>query len=71
MSAAEIAASRVFARGVALNLARRSMPSLFRFLVILGLICGLGYIAVFSLANFVQYEPREITVTIPPNKFLK
>ena len=47
------------------------MPTLFRFLVILCLIGGLGYIAVFSLANFVKYEPREITVTIPPDKFLK
>jgi hypothetical protein len=47
------------------------MPSLFRFLVVVGLIGGLGYVAVFSLANFVRYEPREITVTIPPDKFLK
>jgi hypothetical protein len=47
------------------------MPSLFRFLVVLGLIGGLGYMAVFSLANFVRYQPREITVTIPPDKFLK
>jgi hypothetical protein len=47
------------------------MPTLFRFLVVLGLIGGLGYVAVFSLANFVKYQPREITVTIPPDKFLK
>jgi hypothetical protein len=47
------------------------MPSLFRFVVVLGLIGGLGYVAVFSLANFVKYQPREITVTIPPDKFLK
>ena len=47
------------------------MPSLFRFLIFLGLIGGLGYGAVFSLANFVKYQPREIIVTIPPDKFLK
>ena len=47
------------------------MPTLFRFLMVLGLIGGLGYVAVFSLANFVKYQPREITVTIPPDKFLK
>ena len=32
---------------------------------------GLGYGAVFSLATFVKYQPREIIVTIPPDKFLK
>ena len=47
------------------------MPSLFRFLIFLGLLAGLGYGAVFSLANFVKYQPREIIVTIPPDKFLK
>jgi bacteriorhodopsin len=47
------------------------MPSLFRFLVFVGLICGLGYVTVFALANFVKYHPREIVVTIPSDKFLK
>jgi bacteriorhodopsin len=47
------------------------MPSLFRFLIFLGLLAGLGYGAVFSLAKFVKYQPREIIVTIPPDKFLK
>jgi len=47
------------------------MPSLFRFLVFLGLLSGLAYGAVFSLATFVKYQPREIIVTIPPDKFLK
>lgn len=47
------------------------MPSLFRFLIVAGLIGGLGYVAVFSLANFVPYKPREISVTIQPDKFLK
>ena len=47
------------------------MPSLFRFLVFVGLIGGLAYGAVFSLANFVKFQPREIVVTIPPNKFVK
>jgi hypothetical protein len=47
------------------------MPSLFRFLIFAGLIGGLGYVAVFSLANFVKYHPREIVVTVPSDKFLK
>jgi hypothetical protein len=47
------------------------MPSLFRFLVVVALIGGLGYAAVFALANYVDLKPREITVTVPPDKFLK
>ncbi len=47
------------------------MPSLFRFLVFLGLLGGLAYGTVFSLATFVKYHPREIIVTVPPDKFVK
>ncbi len=47
------------------------MPSLLRFLLFLGILGGLAYGAVFSLASFVQLKPREIVVTIPPEKFLK
>ena len=47
------------------------MPSLFRFLVFIGLLGGLGYVTVFSLATFVPHKPREIIVTIPQDKFLK
>jgi hypothetical protein len=47
------------------------MPSLFRFLLVLGLLGGLGYAAVFSLATFIEPKPREITVTIPPDKLIR
>jgi hypothetical protein len=47
------------------------MPSLFRFLVVVGIIGGLAYVTVFALANFVKFHPREIVVTIPPDQFLK
>ena len=47
------------------------MPSLFRFIVFVGLLGGLAYVAVFSLANFVKLHPREIVVTVPSDKFLK
>jgi hypothetical protein len=47
------------------------MPSLFRFLVVAGIIGIVGYVAVFMLANAVKLTPREISVTIPPDKFLK
>ncbi len=47
------------------------MPSLLRFLTVVAMIAGLGYGAIFALANFVNPKPREMTVTIHPDKFLK
>lgn len=47
------------------------MPSLFRFLTVIAVIVGVVYGAVYALANFVTPKPREMTVTIPPDKFLK
>jgi hypothetical protein len=47
------------------------MPSLFRFLTVLAVIVGIVYGVIFALANFVHPKPREMTVTIPPDKFLK
>ena len=47
------------------------MPSLFRFLTVVGIVAGVIYGVIFSLANFVTPKPREMTVTIPADKFLK
>jgi cobalamin synthase len=47
------------------------MPSLFRFLTVVGIIAGLIYGVLFALANFVSPKPREMTVTIPADRFLK
>jgi hypothetical protein len=47
------------------------MPSLIRLIVALGLLFGLAYGAMFSLATFVQPKPREITVTIPQDRLAK
>ena len=47
------------------------MPSLFRFLLVVAVLAGLAYVTVFALANFVDLKPREISVTIPQDKFLK
>ena len=47
------------------------MPTLIRFLTIVAVIGGLIYGGLFALATFFDPEPREITVTIPPDKFLK
>ncbi len=47
------------------------MPSLFRFLAVVAVIVGIVYGAIFALANFVSPKSREMTVTIPADKFLK
>jgi phage shock protein PspC (stress-responsive transcriptional regulator) len=47
------------------------MPSLFRFLTVVAVIVGIVYGAIYALANFVSPNSREMTVTIPPDKFLK
>ena len=47
------------------------MPSLFRFLTAVAIIAGVVYGAIFALANFVTPKSREMTITIPPDKFLK
>ena len=44
------------------------MPTLFRFLVVLALLAGLGFAAMFALATLVEPEPREMTVTIPSSR---
>ncbi|NGX98976.1 MAG: histidine kinase [Candidatus Afipia apatlaquensis] len=47
------------------------MPSLFRFLTVVAVLGGLIYGGIFALANFVNPKPREMTVSVPPDKFLK
>jgi len=47
------------------------MPSLFRLLTLVAIIGGLIYGGIFALANFVTPKPRELTVTVPPDRFLK
>lgn len=47
------------------------MPTLFRFLTIIAVIGGVIYGGIYALANFVTPTPREISVSVPPDKFLK
>jgi hypothetical protein len=47
------------------------MPSLIRLLVVVGILGGLVYGAIFALATFVEPKPREMTITIPPDKLAK
>jgi hypothetical protein len=49
----------------------QAMPSLFRFLTVVAVIVGIAYGVIYALANFVTPKPREMTVTIPPDKFLR
>lgn len=47
------------------------MPSLLRFLTIIAIVAGLIYGGLYALAHFVEPKPREITVSVPPEKFFK
>jgi hypothetical protein len=47
------------------------MPSLFRFLTFIGVLGGLAYGTMFMLATWYDPKPREITVTIPADRFVK
>lgn len=47
------------------------MPSLLRFLAVVAIIAGLGYAAMYALATLVPLKPREITVSVPQDTFLK
>ncbi len=47
------------------------MPTLFRFLLVLGVLGALAYAAVYGLAHFIEPLPREMTVTVPQDRMLK
>jgi hypothetical protein len=47
------------------------MPSLLRFLLVLCLLAGAAYGAMYALAHWYNPKPREITISIPPDKFTK
>ena len=47
------------------------MPSLVRFLTVIAIVATVIYVGVYALAHFVEPKPREITVSIPPDKFFK
>jgi len=44
------------------------MPTLFRFLVICAVIGGSIYGAMWALVLFVDPQPREVTIRIPPER---
>jgi len=44
------------------------VPTLFRFLVVLAVVAGLGLGAMYALATLVQPDMREITIPIPADR---
>jgi len=44
------------------------LPSLIRFLVLIAILAGLGYAAMWALATMVEPEARDMTVTIPNSR---
>jgi len=44
------------------------MPTLFRFVIILGLIAAAVYGAMVALVVFVEPNPREMTIRVPNEK---
>jgi hypothetical protein len=44
------------------------LPTLFRFLLLVAVLAGLGFAAMFALATFVKPDPREITVPVPTSR---
>ncbi|MFY9838558.1 MAG: histidine kinase [Xanthobacteraceae bacterium] len=47
------------------------MPSLVRLLTVVAILCAAVYGGLYALAHFVQPKSREISVSIPPEKFFK
>jgi hypothetical protein len=48
-----------------------TMPSLFRFLAVVGILAGLVYGGIIALAVLVHPQTREISVTIPQDRFYR
>ena len=44
------------------------MPSLIRFLVVIGILAGLGYAGMFALATMVEPESREMRIKVPSKR---
>jgi hypothetical protein len=47
------------------------MPTLFRFLLVVGILGGLAYAGAVALVGAVEPVPREMTVIIPQDKLFK
>jgi hypothetical protein len=47
------------------------MPTLFKFLTVLGILGGLGFAAMMAVVMFVEPQPREMSIVIAPAKLGK
>jgi hypothetical protein len=47
------------------------MPSLVRLLLVLGILVGAVYGTMYALAYWYNPKPREITVSVPNDHFMK
>jgi len=47
------------------------MPSLLRLLAVVAILGGAVYGGLYALAHYVKPKSREISVSIPPDKFFK
>ncbi|MFT4097522.1 MAG: histidine kinase [Rhodoblastus sp.] len=43
------------------------MPSLIRFLIVVGVLAGLAYAGMWALVAFVEPQQREMSKALPPN----
>lgn len=44
------------------------MPSLIRFLVFIGVLAGLAWVAMYALVTFVEPDQREMSTPVPANR---
>ncbi len=47
------------------------MPSLIRLFAVIGILAGLVYAGLWTLAHLVEPQPREMTITIPQERLGK
>ena len=47
------------------------MPSLLRLLTVIAVLCAVVYGGLYALAHFVEPKSREISVSVPADKFFK
>jgi hypothetical protein len=47
------------------------MPSLIRFLAVVAVLSGLAIVGLWALANLVEPQSREMSITIPPDRIGK